>query len=165
MPSLTQPALVIVGDPSRTRIEQVLGADERLVLGIRAVRAVKVPTADAAKDPLLAPSDRDGPRVVVLGLDGRVVSVVPVDRVTAGAVYAAMKTAVQQAYGSDLDVLVTRERDVRRELDRLDVERRALVVSPLSDIEWKSRSAQLDDRRRDLEAKEREIWALKARAA
>ena len=142
-----------------------MAADERVALTLHAIRAVKVPTADAGNDPLLAPSHAEGPRVVVLGLDGRAVTVVPLDRVTGSTVYDGLRTVIREGYGANLDDLLLQEKDVRREMDRLDVERRSILLSPLSDSEWKQKSARLEDRKRDLEAKQRAIWALKSRTA
>lgn len=161
---LTAPVLAIVGDPSRTRMEQAIGADERVTLALRAFRAVKITTMDASQDPMLAPSASQGPRTVVLGLDGKSVAVLPLERVTAGAVWDALRTAIRTGYGADLDALVEREREVQRDLDRVEIDRKALTRSPLSDAQWKAETARLDERRRDIRTRERAIWALTRRA-
>jgi hypothetical protein len=146
-------------------MEQTIGSDDRVAVGLRAFRTVKLTPEDAARDAWLASSADIGPRTVIIGLDGRVVTMLPLERVTASAVWEAMRSAVRTGYGADIDSLVERQREIQREFDRLESERRSLTISPFSDTQGATESIRFDERRRDLEAKERAIWTLTPRGA
>src|SRR5687768_836943 len=68
-----KPFLVLIADPAgdeeTEKIENVILKDERIALGSRAFRAVRMSPEDASNDPLLAKHGKESPRFVLVSAD------------------------------------------------------------------------------------------------
>jgi hypothetical protein len=172
----TRPYFVYVTDAGADadKVEHVILKDERVALGARAFRAVKMSAEDAAADPLLS-KGREIPRFYVVSADAKDVVLLEKGRLSVSAIWDAMRAAAGRTYAQDLESVVKEMRGVVLEFDKIDGERKILEAkkqklqekkgsdADMKDVE--SKLAEVAARQKKAEDRERAIWDLKPRTA
>jgi hypothetical protein len=175
----TKPFFVFVSDASGTdavtQVETVILKDERIALGARAFRAVRMSPEDAAKDPLLSKSGKESPRFVVISADLKHAIALEKGRLSVSATWDAMKGVADRFYAKSLEATVKETRDLLLEYDRIDGERKILTAkqeklrdkkgaeADLKEVDAKL--AQLEERQKKASDREQALWELKPKTA
>jgi len=152
------------------RVEKVILADERVALGARAFRRVKVYDTDVASDPILAKNGTGVPRFVIVSPDCKSVTVVEKTKLTTSGLWGAMTDAAAKFYAPSIDDAVKKTRDVLVEYDKIEGEKKVLEskkarldekANPSEQKEVDTRLAALEERQKKAQEKEQSIWELK----
>jgi hypothetical protein len=174
----SKPFFVVVAETESddvTKIENVILKDERVALGARAFRAVRMSPDDAAADPVLAKAGKEPTRVVLVSADWKTVTTLEKNRLSISAIWDAMKAHSQKFYGANLDATVKSMRDLMRDFDKIDGERTVLQAkedrlkekngSDAEVDEVRAKREALEERQKVAEEKERKLWDLKPKTA
>jgi hypothetical protein len=170
----TRPVIAWVTDGGSEfdKLEEVVFKTEKIALGLKAFRTVKLSSEDAEQDPLLAGKGTEVPRILVVDAESKV-RALEKNRLTATGLFDAMKKSASTFYTESLDKIVKEHLKILTEIDKLsDVE--ALLSSKeaklkqegASDKEMAEVKKDLEEARKQLEdlaAKQREIWKLTAK--
>jgi hypothetical protein len=175
----TKPFFVFVADAGGgdevSRLETVVLKDERVALGARAFRAVRMTPEDAAKDPLLSKQGKEAVRFVVISADLRQAVALEKNRLSVSATWDAMKSVADKFYAKSLEATVKETRDLLQEYDRIDGERKILAAkqeklrdkkgaeADLKEVDAKL--AQLEERQKKASDRELALWELKPKTA
>jgi hypothetical protein len=174
-----KPFIVLVGEQGggdeMDKLENVVFKDERIAIGSRAFRAVRITPEEASNDPLLAKHGKESVRLLFISADYTKVTVLEKNKLSVGSTWDAMKATAGKFYAKSLDTTVKDMRDVMLEFDKIDAERTLLRTKEEklkekkgSDGDLKEVSeklAALDERQQKNEAKEKTLWELKPKAA
>jgi hypothetical protein len=155
------------------KVEKVLLTDEKVALGTRAFRRVKVAQSDAAKDAILSKSGTAAPRFVVISADYKTVTTVEKSKLTIPALWSSMTDAATKFYASSIDDAVKQTRDVLVEYDKIAGEKKVLEdkktrldtkPNPTELKEVEAKLAAIDERQAKAAEREQKIWDLKPKA-
>lgn len=173
-----RPFLVYVTDGAGggdyDKAEKVVLQDERVAYGARAFTAVRMSPEEVAGDPLLAKAGKELPRFLVVSADCKNVAVLEKDRLSASALWTAMKTTCDRFYVKSVDGAVKGMKDLVLELDRIEGERKQLsdklerLNAKGTDAERKAveaKLAELDARTQKAREKEAELFVLTPKGA
>lgn len=173
-----RPFLVYVTDGASggeyDKAEKVVLQDERVAYGARAFTAVRMSPDEVAGDPLLAKAGKELPRFLVVSADCKNVAVFEKDRLSASALWAAMKTTCDRFYAKSVEGAVKGMKDVVLEIDKLEGERKQLgeklerLAAKGTDAERKAiedKLADVDARMQKIREKEAELFVLPRKAA
>jgi hypothetical protein len=158
-----KPLVVFVTDGTEAAgmVESAVFDDERVALGLRAFRAVRMTPEDAGRDPWVSKAGKDAVRLVVASADGSRTKALERGKVSADGLWKALQAEAGAAYEADLAEVVGRARDLLAEFDRVAEARKALdAAAP----DAAARKAALDDRQAKAEAAFRALWDLRRRA-
>lgn len=156
------------------KAEKVVLQDERVAYGARAFTAVRMTPDELAGDPLLAKAGKELPRFLVISADLKSVAVLEKDRLSASALWTAMKTTCDKFYAKSVEGAVKGMKDLVLEIDKLDGERKLLgeklqrLATKGTDAERKAvetKIADLDARLLKVREKEAELFVLARKAA
>jgi hypothetical protein len=163
------------GNEESDKIDSVILKDERIALGARAFRAVRMTPEDASNDPLLAKHGKESPRFVFVSADFKNAVALEKSRVSISAVWDQMKTQATKFYGKNLDATVKEMRGILLDYDKIDGERTILKAkeeklkekkgaeADLKEVEAKL--ADLEERQKKMEEKEQALWDLRPKSA
>jgi hypothetical protein len=163
-------------DAGYDKLQEVVFKNEKVALGIKAFRAVKMSEEDAKNDPLLADAGKDLPRLVLVQPDGKT-TVLEKGRLTAGNLFTAMKRSAKTSYGVNLETLVKKHLEVLGELDKVTSEDEILAKKQerLQEDDGASARKDLDEVKREREAlaeklatlrtQQTEIWEIELKTA
>lgn len=173
-----RPFFVFVADPGSdetAQLETVLLKDERVALGARAFRAVRMTPDEAAADPVVSKAGKAAPRFVLVSADLQSATALEKSRLSVSATWDAMKATADRFYGGSLETVVKDARELLVEYDRIDGERKVLQAKAEklrdkkgADADRKevdAKLAQLEARQQKAEAREKAIWDRKAKTA
>lgn len=159
------------------KLETVTFKAEKVALGLKAFRTVRMHPENVAGDPLLADKGKESPRLLIVHpADGKVV-VLEKNKLSVAAVYSAMEDAVAKFYVERLDKTVKSHLDLLCDLDQLaskekkltdDVERAAGKDGAKAEKEQAETKQELEAVRkeaRDLSKKQSDLWKLTPKAS
>jgi hypothetical protein len=153
------------------KLQEVVFKAEKVAIGMKAFRAVKMTSEDAAAEPLLADTGDDVPRLVVYDPVKSKATLLAGSKLTAGALFAAMRKVSDGMYEQRLEVVVKDHLKLLTDRDQLS--NRAKVLA-----EKETRLEEEGDKaKKEMEAlakekgavqteleglatKEREMWKL-----
>jgi len=102
------------------KLEDVVFKNEKVGVGAKFFRCVKVSEVDASEDRILKAAGRGTPRMVFLRRDYTVHSVLDASKMSAGNLLKVMKALSTQTYENDFDTMLKEYAKLLNELDRLD---------------------------------------------
>lgn len=119
-----RPLLVYVCDDSGTcaeseKFEEIVLSDERVALGVRAFRCVKMNPDQVAEDEILADHGKSVPRVLVVDPAKLRVKVLETKDLKASKLYRTMKSASGKFWKQKLDKVVKEHLKLLTAIDRL----------------------------------------------
>ena len=118
-----KPICVYVSDGSATdeekKLQDVTFKAEKVALGMKAFRAVRMTPEQVAADPLLADSGKEPTRVLVINPLDRKVIVLEKSKLSAAAVFSALEEVSNKFYVQKLDKTVKSHLDLLTEQDQL----------------------------------------------
>ena len=108
----------IDGDEQK-KLETIVFKAEKVALGMKAFRTVRMDSTQAAADPLLADAGTETPRLVLINpLDSKV-TVIEKSKLTASAVFSALQDVSGKIFVERLDKVVKAHLDMLTEQDQL----------------------------------------------
>jgi hypothetical protein len=164
-PAAGKPLLVFVTDGSEAAglVESAVLGDERVTLGLRAFRAVRMKPEDATKDPWIGKAGKGAVRLVVASADGTRTTVLERATLSASNAFQALRDEAGKVYDADLREVVKKARALLVEFDAIADERKEAAEAP--GAEGEARRASLDERQKKADADFRALWGLRPRAA
>jgi hypothetical protein len=119
----TKPMVVYVtagtSDEGFDKVEKVILADDKVAIGLKAFRTIKMTPEDVANDPLLADKGKDVPRFLFISTDYADVDVVEGGKLSVGGVWTAMKNLARKSFKADFEKNVKEMKDVLGEWDKI----------------------------------------------
>jgi len=88
------------------KLEEVVLKDEKVALGMKAFRTVKMHPDDAALEPVLKDKGKTVPRMMLVDPTKMKVTVIETKKVKASTLYSAMKKTAGKVYKEKLDTVV-----------------------------------------------------------
>ena len=163
------PLLVWIGDGTRSdevARERLVFGVPKTVLGSHAFRCLRVPAADAARDPrLTAWAGFSGPTLVVISADGAKSTAIAAESMAPRPVWIAMKEVTAANFNDDLEVVVATARLNLEETERLEAQRRDLNRTQLAETDRQVRLAAITRRLTELSSELLTLWTLHPRKA
>ena len=159
-----RPIMVFVPDDDQDnkynrKLLDIVFKNEKLAVGAKFFRTLKVNAADVSQDRLLKAAGKSTPRVIFLRRDYTVSAVLEKRQLSAGKIISAMKRVVNKEYKTKFDKLFKGYVKLLNELDRLEA-RKLQIADLRSRLQAKpSRSKQkkLEKMEREYKA-DREAW-------
>lgn len=129
----TKPLCVLVSDNPSSEDEEKFQTltlkAEKVALGLKAFRTVRLDSTQAAADPLLAEAGKDVPRLILIDpTEPTKATVLAKSRLSASAVYAALESASGRFYVEKLDKVVKSHLDLLCEQDQLVNKQKTLAA-------------------------------------
>jgi hypothetical protein len=125
-----KPIVVYVSDGSggdeEKKLQDVTFKAEKVALGMKAFRTVRMTAEQAAADPLLAEKGKEGTRLLVINPLDRKVTVLEKSKLSAAAVFSALEDVSNKFYVEKLDKTVKTHLDLLCEQDQLANKERKL---------------------------------------
>jgi hypothetical protein len=148
-------------DDTMDKIEDVVFKNEKVALGMKAFRAVRIAPEDAAKDPLIAGEGKDVPRVLVIDPVKEKITVLGPRKIKASKLFGAMKHAAKSCYDANLESIVKKHIKILNEQDKLAGEMKVLRDKETRLAEDGDKNEKkLADIREEIEAIEKEAQEL-----
>jgi len=110
------------------KLEDVCFTDERVAIGAKFFRCVKISAADAAQDRLLKEHGDEAPRLLFVKRDYEVVRVLEDRRLSASKINKAMEKLCRAEYRNRYGSMQSKYAKLLNELDRLDDVRAKLAA-------------------------------------
>jgi hypothetical protein len=118
-----KPICIYVSDGSQSdeekKLQDVTFKAEKVALGMKAFRTVRMTPEQVAADPLLAGQGKEATRILVVNPLDRKVSVLEKNKLSAGAVFSALEAVANKFYVQKLDKTVGSHLDFLCEQDQL----------------------------------------------
>lgn len=178
---LDKPLVIFVCDEAAgcegfDKLEEVVFKNEKVALGMKAFRTVKMNPSAAEKEPLLADAGSEIPRLVVFDNLKNKAVVVEKGKLTASGLYNAMKKVADAVYEQKLDGIVKDHLKLLTERDQLANEEKVLAEKEtrLSEEADKNKKdlAELKEERtavqkqlEEISTKEKDLWKLTPKTA
>ncbi len=159
------------------KLEEVVLKDEKVSLGMKAFRTVKMHPDHAAVDPVTEGKGKDVPRMLIIDPISLKVTTIEKGKLKASALYSAMKKVSGKVYKEKLDKLVKAHLKLLTKQDRLANAEKVLSgkASRLSGEDGKKAERELkkvkeehDEVKKelaDLKKEQKELWALTLKSA
>ncbi len=175
----TRPWAVLICDEDETcatavdELEAFVLSDEKVALGFRAFRTVKMTSEAADKEPLLEKSGKAVPRLVLLDIAREKKAVMANKQLKAKKVYAALRKTSDRFYNEKLDKIVKKHVKVLAEQDKLAraevdlIDKKEKEAEDTESKKFKKLSKELDELREKQEELRKEagdLWTLTAKA-
>ncbi|MHC5011391.1 MAG: hypothetical protein ACYTG6_10630 [Planctomycetota bacterium] len=173
--SLDRPVVVYVCDPSSDcdeaeNLEDVVFANEKIGLAVKAFRTIKMTPEDVERDPILQDNGTSVPRLLVVDPVKERVKVLEKGRLKASTFFSTMKTIANRFYKERLDKLVKEHLKLLTERDQLSNEIKVLEDKEERAADDEAKLARIKEDRAKVEAelaelakREREMWQLTPR--
>jgi len=110
------------------KLEDISFKDERVAIGAKFFRCVKISAGDAAQDRLLKEAGSATPRLILVKRNYEVIKVLEKKRLSASKVQAAMAKLAKAEYKSSFSSMLSKYAKLLNELDRLDDVRAKLAA-------------------------------------
>jgi hypothetical protein len=107
-------------------IDSVILSDDKIAVGAKAFRCVKMTPEDAEKDPIVSDNGKEVPRFVLITPDYDYVKVVEGSHLGVSGMYSAMKTVAGKSYKTNFDRNVRALVKLLNEFDKIANERKLL---------------------------------------
>jgi hypothetical protein len=176
LPKATKPIVVYVSDlvesDDQKKLETVTFKAEKVALGLKAFRTVRMDSTQVAEDPLLADKGKESPRLLLVNpVDGKV-TVLEKSKLSASAVYSALEDVAAKFYVEKLDKTVKTHLDLLCEQDQLANKEKKLNgdAERASDKDGAAAKKDKEEIKKELEAlrkemsevskKQAELWKL-----
>jgi hypothetical protein len=180
LPRATKPIVVYVSDlvesDDQKKLETVTFKAEKVALGLKAFRTVRMDSTQVAEDPLLADKGKESPRLLLVNpVDGKV-TVLEKSKLSASAVYSALEEVAAKFYVEKLDKTVKSHLDLLCEQDQLANKEKKLNgdAERASDKDGAKGKKDQEEIKKELEAlrkemsevskKQAELWKLTPKA-
>ncbi|MDJ0520480.1 MAG: hypothetical protein QNJ90_00240 [Planctomycetota bacterium] len=167
-----QPVLVYVCDEAAgcegfDKIEEVVLKDEKVALGMKAFKTVKMHPDDAGLDPVLKDQGKTVPRMMLVDPTKMKVTVIEAKKVKASSLYKAMKKVAGKVYKEKLDKVVKTHLKLLTEQDQLANAEKVLSekVSRLGGEEGKKAEKELAEVKKEHTEVKAELKALAKKTA
>lgn len=128
---IDRPLAVLVGDEGTgsegfDKLAQVVFKNEKVAIGMKAFRTVRMSTAQAEEDPLLAGKGTENPRILLVEPTEKKVTVVEKSKLSAGGLFSAMESISGKFYAQKLDKVVKEHLSLLTKQDQLVNEEKVL---------------------------------------
>ncbi len=167
-----KPILIYVCDDTvacadSEKFETIVLKDEKVALGVRAFRCVKMTPAQVEEDAILAGAGKDTPRVLVIDPIKVKIKVLESKDLKASKLFKAMKSVSNKFWKQKLDKVVKEHISMLTEQDQLanadktlaDKEERAADdEAKLKKV--KAERKEVNEQLKDLLVKQRDLWKL-----
>ena len=110
------------------KLEDISFKDERVAIGGKFFRCVKISAGDAAQDRLLKDAGKATPRLILVKRNYEVIKVLEKKKLSASKVQAAMAKLAKAEYKSSFSSMLSKYAKLLNELDRLDDVRAKLAA-------------------------------------
>ena len=110
------------------KLEDISFKDERVAIGAKFFRCIKISAGDAAQDRLLKEAGSATPRLILVKRNYEVIKVLEKKRLSASKVQAAMAKLAKAEYKSSFSSMLSKYAKLLNELDRLDDVRAKLAA-------------------------------------
>jgi hypothetical protein len=118
-----QPICVFVtdntGNDEEKKLQDVTFKAEKVALGMKAFRTVRMDSAQVAADPLIADQGKEVPRLLVVNPLDKKVTVLEKSKLSASAVFSALEAVANKFYVQTLDKTVKSHLDLLCDQDQL----------------------------------------------
>jgi len=153
------------------KLEEVVLKDEKVALGMKAFRTVKMHPDHAALDPVLADQGKEVPRMLIVDPTQMKVTVLEKGKLKASGLFSALKKVASKVYKENLDKVVKSHIKLLTEQDQLanaekviaDKLARLAGEGEKSEKELAELKAEQTKVREELQAmakKQQELWKL-----
>jgi hypothetical protein len=178
---LDRPVAVYVTDLSGVgeeydKLEQVVLKHEKVALGMKAFRTVKMTPTEVAEDPLLAGKGTEVPRILLVEPAGKKVTVVEKSKLSAGGLFSAMEAVAGKHWSEKLDKVVKEHLSLLTKQDQVSNEEKVLCdketrlkeeepAKVKKDLEKLAADREaLQKEKAEITAKQRDLWKLTPKA-
>jgi hypothetical protein len=114
------------GDGGFDKIEKVILDDNKVLVGMRAFRCVRMTTDDVANDPLLSGKSKDDRYFMFVSRDYDKVKVIDGSKLKTKSVYSAMKKFARREYKTNFDKAVKATLKLLIDYDKINSRKRLL---------------------------------------
>jgi outer membrane murein-binding lipoprotein Lpp len=154
------------------KLEEVVLKDEKVALGMKAFRTVKMHPDHADVDPVTKGKGKDVPRMLIIDPTKMKVTVLDKSKLKASALYSAMKKVAGKSYKEKLDKVVKTHLKLLTKQDQLANAEKTLAAkearlagedgkSAEKELEkLKEERAELRKEIQDMAKEQKEIWKL-----
>jgi uncharacterized membrane protein YccC len=174
-PLFDRPVCVYVTDgpaSGHDKVEEVVLKNEKIALALKAFRTVKMTSADADADPLLAGKGREVPRMLLVEpADGKV-TVIEKGRLSTGGFFTGLQTVSGRYWAERLDRVVKEHLSMLTKQDQLANEEKVLTDKVQREEGDTPKARKLKEEldalrkaREEIAAKQVELWKLTPRGA
>ncbi len=173
-----KPMFIYVTDGSEDgafdKIEKVILDDNKILVGMRAFKCIKMSPSDVQDDPLLSGRSKEDRYFLFVSRDYSKVKVIAGNKMKTKATYSMMKSFASKAYKTKFDKNVKATLKLILEYDKINNARKVLTEkkerggSDLSKGEVKKidkELAELEERQKEAEAKEKELLTFELKGA
>ena len=127
-----KPMLIYVTSDDNTdsytrKLEDVCFPDERVAIGSKFFKCIKITTGNALQDRLITKHGKSTPRLLLVTRDYKVLSVLEGRKISSGKLVKAMSGLVRKEYKNSFDSMVSGYGKLLNELDRLEGEKALLA--------------------------------------
>lgn len=165
---IDKPILVYVCDEAEgceefEKIEEIVLKDERVALGMKAFRTLKMHPDDVDADPILKDHGKGVPRMIFLEPNKMKFQVIEAKKIKSSSLYKAMKKTAKGFWKESLDKVVKSHQKLLVEQDKLANEIKTLADKKDRLEEDDDKKAEkLDDEIEDVEGQRAELRTKKA---
>jgi hypothetical protein len=149
-------------DATTRKLEDVGFADERVAIGSKFFRCVKVSAGNALQDRLLKENGDETPRLLLVARDYSVVAVLDKRNLSSGKIVKAMSKLVRSEYKDSFDSMVSNYAKLLNELDRLEG-KKAQIADSLNRLKEKPNKSKEKKVERDQAEYEKDLAEWKAK--
>lgn len=173
-PMAEKPMFIYVTDGSEDgafdKIEKVILDDNKVLVGMRAFKCVKMSPSDVQDDPLLSGHAKESRFFLFVSRDYSKVKVIEGKKMKTKAVYTMMKKFASKEYKTNFDKSVRATLKLLLEYDKINNAKKVLTAkkqregADISKGEAKKidkELAELEERQKETEAKEKELLNFK----
>ena len=127
-----KPMLIYVTSDDNTdsytrKLEDVCFPDERVAIGSKFFKCIKITTGNALQDRLLIKHGKSTPRLLLVTRDYKVLSVLEGRKISSGKLVKAMSNLVRKEYKNRFDSMVSGYAKLLNRLDRLEGQKALLA--------------------------------------
>jgi hypothetical protein len=127
-----KPMLIYVTSDDNTdaysrKLEDICFPDERVAIGSKFFKCIKITTGNALQDRLLVKHGKSSPRLLLVTRDYKVLSVLEGKKISSGKLVKAMSHLVRKEYKNSFDSMVSGYAKLLNQLDRLEGEKALLA--------------------------------------
>jgi len=173
-PRADRPILVFVESPddadANEKIEKQIFDNNKVIIGSRFFKCIRMPESDAMEDPILSESGNETPRLVLLTPDYEVGKVVK-GKFSSSRVYSALKFVAKKSYKGSFDKQVKALLKLPNDFDCVNdaikvlKEKQERGLNPAKAKKVEKELEELAEEQKELEAKRDELLKMELRSA
>ena len=157
------------------KLEEVTLKDEKVALGMKAFRRLKMHPDDVANDPILQGEGKDVPRMLLVEPESLKVTVLEKSKLKASKLFSSMKSVAGKVFTERLDKVVDDHIKLLTEQDQV-VNAQKVVNDKLSRLrgengkerdiaELEEEAKELNEQMAEFRKKQQELWVLTPKRA